>query len=535
MSLQTAGCAPSGASVRARVLRRLVLTLLAVEFLDELVFGSFESAWPLLRADLRLGYAEIGLLLALPRLFGNLVEPALGVLGDVWDRRALVLWGGALFAASLALVSASAGFWTLLLALLLISPAGGAFVGLSQAALMDLEPARREQNMARWGFAGSLAQAAGSLSLGAAVAVGPGWRALFAALAALSLAVLLSVRRLPLATPAARRDDDPHARPDADERPARDADEQKTRDADGQKTHDVDERKTRDVDEQETRGANEQVTRDVDGRETQDVDGQETQDVDRRATGVVERATEDVDGRAVRDVDGRATQDVDGAATRDVDGQAAREVGKRATRGALIDGLRGAWRALRRREVLRWLVLLELADLMLDGFHGFIALYFVDAVGVAESRAAFAVSVWTGVGLAGDLLVIPLLERVRGLSYLRLSAAAALVLLPAFLVAPGLGPKLVLLALLGVGNSGWYPILKAQLHAALPGRGGTVMALHSTAGIFGAFIPLALGLLAERFGLARVMWLLLAGPVALLALIPRRDKSSEFRVSGSEL
>jgi len=38
----------------------------------------------------------------------------------------------------------------------------------------------------------------------------------------------------------------------------------------------------------------------------------------------------------------------------------------------------------------------------------------------------------------------------------------------------------------------------------------------------GAFIPLGLGLVAERFDLMVTMWLLLLGPGALLVGIPRR-------------
>lgn len=34
--------------------------LLVIEFLDELVFGVGEAAWPLIRADLGLSYAQIG-------------------------------------------------------------------------------------------------------------------------------------------------------------------------------------------------------------------------------------------------------------------------------------------------------------------------------------------------------------------------------------------------------------------------------------------------------------------------------------------
>jgi FSR family fosmidomycin resistance protein-like MFS transporter len=65
-------------------------------------------------------------------------------------------------------------------------------------------------------------------------------------------------------------------------------------------------------------------------------------------------------------------------------------------------------------------------------------------------------------------------------------------------------------------RSGWYPILKAQLYAALPGRSGTVTTLDNAAGLVADFFPLALGAFAERFGLSAMMWLLAAGPAALL-------------------
>ena len=62
----------------------------------------------------------------------------------------LVLGGGLCFALALALAAVAPSFWTLLVAFSLLYPASGAFVSLSQAALMDLEPDRREHNMARW-------------------------------------------------------------------------------------------------------------------------------------------------------------------------------------------------------------------------------------------------------------------------------------------------------------------------------------------------------------------------------------------------
>jgi FSR family fosmidomycin resistance protein-like MFS transporter len=188
-------------------------------------------------------------------------------------------------------------------------------------------------------------------------------------------------------------------------------------------------------------------------------------------------------------------------------------------------GARDALGALRRGEVRRWLVLLQFSDLMLDGFHGFLALYFVDVVGLTDARAGLAIAVWTVVGLGGDFLLIPLLERVRGLSYLRWSAAAMLFLLPAFLLTPNVPAKLFLLGLIGITNAGWYSILKAQLYSSLPERSGAVLALDNVAGFIGGSVPFALGLFAEHFGLSRMMWLLLAAPLALLFAIPRREKS----------
>jgi len=186
-------------------------------------------------------------------------------------------------------------------------------------------------------------------------------------------------------------------------------------------------------------------------------------------------------------------------------------------------GLMLALDALRRGEIWRWLILLEASDLVLDVFLGFLALYMVDVAGASEGQAAVAVAVWTGVGLVGDLLLIPLLERVRGIRYLRISALVVLVLFPAFLLAPALGSKLILLGTLGFFNAGWYAILQAGLYSAMPGQSGTALAVKNVSGLVAGFIPLALRLIAQRLGLQIAMWLLLLGPVALLVGLPRRD------------
>jgi FSR family fosmidomycin resistance protein-like MFS transporter len=382
------------------MLRRVSIftfTLLIIEFLDELVGGARVAAWPLIRDDLGLSYAEIGLLLSLPNLISSLIEPFLGILADVWKRRALILGGGVVFALSSLLTALSPNFLILLFTFILFSPASGAFVSLSQATLMDTAPNRHEQNMARWVFAGSLGVVAGPLALATSLALHLGWRGLFATFAGLTLILLAITWRLPFATP--------------------------------------------------------------------------------------QPASEGIGFRV---------------------------------------GVVNALRALRRGAVLRWLTLLECSDLMLDILLGFLALYFVDVVGTTPARAATAVAVWTGVGLLGDLLLIPLLERVPGLRYLRVSAAIKLVLFPVFLLVPAIWAKFVLLGLLGLFNAGWYSILKAQLYSAMPGQSGSVLAVDNVFGLVGGLIPLGLGLAAQQFGLEVTMWLLLVGPAALLVGIPKQ-------------
>jgi MFS transporter, FSR family, fosmidomycin resistance protein len=306
----------------------------------------------------------------------------------------VLVGGGLAFALATALASVSVGFWTLLAALVVFNPASGAFVGLSQATLMDLGAEQRERRMAWWTLAGSFGYVGGPVLLAGALWIGIGWRGAILGLALLALPVAAAARRLPFPAP---------------------------------------------------------------------------------PNGV-----------------------------------------------SLGAALRAAVRALRRREVLRWLALLEAADLLLDVFHAFLALYLVDVAGESAVDASLAVGVWTGGGLVGDALLIPALRRVRGAVYLRASALVVLGSYPAFLLVDGLTQKLILLAVLGLLNSGWYAIPKAGLYGALPGQSGAAIAVGGLTGLLGALIPLGIGALAEAIGLGAAMWVLLAAPVVLLLLLPRR-------------
>jgi FSR family fosmidomycin resistance protein-like MFS transporter len=139
--------------MESRTLRNVTLvsiTLLLVAFLDEFVYGAREAAWPLIRTTFGLDYAQVGLLLSLPNVMANAVEPFLGILGDVWKRRILILAGGVTYALALLLFAASWDFPVLLLAAVLLAPAASTFVSLSQATRSSRHSCSCPASISRW-------------------------------------------------------------------------------------------------------------------------------------------------------------------------------------------------------------------------------------------------------------------------------------------------------------------------------------------------------------------------------------------------
>ena len=378
---------------------------LLIEFLDELVFGVGETAWPFIRDDLNLSYAQIGLLLSLPGIIAAFIEPFIGILGDVWRRRLLILGGGILFTASLFITSTSYSFLLLLISFILFFPSSGAFVSLSQANLMDSDESRHEQNMARWTFAGSLGVVTGPLLLGLFVYLGLGWRGTYALLASLSaLCLVIAIRFLP-------------------------------------------------------------------------------------------------------------------ADKKEIPFPSFREV---------FDGFKAAFSALKRKEVWRWLLLLEFADLMLDVLFSFLALYFVDVVQTTETQAGIAVTVWLAMGLVTDFLFIPFVDRQKNtLKFLRTTAVFNGIAFIAFMLMPGFIPKIILVILVNLFNTGWYPILQGRLYSSLPGQSASLMAIGAVTTPLAKLLPLLIGILADQFGLQSAMWILLLGPLALLIGLPQNGQMSK--------
>ena len=387
---------------RLRVAIPLATVFLLIEFFDELAFTVEGAALPVLRSELALSYGEIGLLLGAAAVSAGVIEPLIMLLGDTRWRRALILAGGLAVAATFGSVAIAWGFPPLLVAFALGSPASGAFVILSQATLMDLNPGRQPQAMARWSLAGSLGSLVGPLLFAAVLFAGISWRWSFVGIAAGSLLLvgLLGRHQLP---------------PDMSNHRQTDA-------------------------------------------------------------------------------------------------------------ASLLKGL---WQAVTDPALLRWFVLLELSDMLLDRFTIYVPLYFTDVVGISAAQASLVASLLMLSGLAGDVLTVRLLERIPGRRLVRISAAVVALLYAVWLWLPGLFAKLALLVLIGIARLGWYAVLQGEAYATRPHRSGTVMAVNALAAFAAGAVSAGLGYAAEQWGLDRAIWLLLAGPVALALLVPSSRNSCE--------
>jgi MFS transporter, FSR family, fosmidomycin resistance protein len=173
--------------------------------------------------------------------------------------------------------------------------------------------------------------------------------------------------------------------------------------------------------------------------------------------------------------------------------------------------------ALRDWPTVRWVLLIEVADLLVDVLTGFLALYLVDVAHLPPPVAALAIAIRLGAGLAGDAALVLVLERVADVTVLRASAVAAALLYPGFLLAPGPVVKVIILAVLSAATAPWYPILQARLYGSLPGRSSVAVTLSSAAALAGGLGPLAVGLIAQAFGLSWALAVLVVVPVAVLA------------------
>ena len=377
---------------RLRGLVLFVVVLYSVELLDELIYGLYGATLPYLKTDLALTYTQVGLLFTLPGLIGVMADPFIGLLGDTRHRRTLVIGGIVATMIGLLLASLAQVYGVLLLAFGVLYVASGAYVNLSQATLIDLNPNRAEHTLARWTLLGSIGVTVSPLIVIAAFSIGYTWRSIYLACALIAALFVVLLFKQKFESHHGARDE----------------------------------------------------------------------------------------SISIRKLS------------------------------------RSLMAALRNRQMLKWIILTELADFMLDKLLEVTGLYFHDVVHVSLAGASAAVAVFTIVGLIGNGLIVPMLEKMRGVRLLRVTAIVALVAYTALLLAPIVWIKYVLIGVISFSTAGWFAILRAKCFEVLPGQSGVVIAVTSLANLLSLFVPFVLGSIADAIGLPTAMWLLAIGPVALI-------------------
>jgi predicted MFS family arabinose efflux permease len=181
--------------------KRFRAVLLTTALFDELTCGFLVVALPLLSERLHLSYAQAGLLFTVGALSSMLIEPVINLLSDRGSKRPAILLGTVAAAGSFALAGAASSYLLEILAFAIWSPAIGAAVGLSQAALVDSLPGNPEPTLMRWTLLSGIGDLLSPIVVGLAVGVGLGWSALcaFAAATWLLVGIMIARQRFPAA------------------------------------------------------------------------------------------------------------------------------------------------------------------------------------------------------------------------------------------------------------------------------------------------------------------------------------------------
>ena len=163
---------------RFRQTSLLRLVLLQMGLLDELITGFPIVGLPLLRDQLGLTYAQVGLLFSAGALSSMILEPVMNLISDRSSKRWWILGGLLILAVVYALLGSVRSFAGLVFLFILLYPADGAAVELSQAALIDSAPHDGARTMTRWTLMSSIGDLLSPLVVAAFVTLNMGWSAL---------------------------------------------------------------------------------------------------------------------------------------------------------------------------------------------------------------------------------------------------------------------------------------------------------------------------------------------------------------------
>lgn len=178
------------------------------------------------------------------------------------------------------------------------------------------------------------------------------------------------------------------------------------------------------------------------------------------------------------------------------------------------------WRSLRaalsHRRLAVWLLGAALCTLLDELLAVFAALW--TSARFSPSLAAPMLIAFSAGMTLGSALLERALARHRPLRLLAGSAALCAVAYVAWLLAPSGPLSVALFVVVGAATAPLHALAKAEAFAALPDRPGLVNGASNAFALVDVVAPALLGLVAERLGLRAALALLVAQPLAMLAL-----------------
>ncbi len=175
--------------------------------------------------------------------------------------------------------------------------------------------------------------------------------------------------------------------------------------------------------------------------------------------------------------------------------------------------------ALREPLLLRWAIGVSLCALLDEIMVAFASLYLRDVLELSLAERTSALSAEIVGAIVGLLAGEALLRRVAPLRLLLASAIGCAVSWFAFLSAQSATSASFWLFVTGALVALQYPIAKAQAYRALPERSGAVNAVLTLFGVIELPLPIAIGFLADRFGLGVALATLAVQPIGLALLV----------------
>jgi MFS family permease len=172
------------------------------------------SGAPSVEREFALSHAAyVGLVFAVPLLVAAVLEGAIALLSEVWERRRLVVAGQGVLAASLCLAAWTKSAWGLTIGLALAGAASGVACGAAQALLVVANPRDTDRVLVRWALFASIGDFLTPLITAGAIASGSSYRGAMTAIAVVVAAQCVGTARVlsggHAEFPADNRDDSP--------------------------------------------------------------------------------------------------------------------------------------------------------------------------------------------------------------------------------------------------------------------------------------------------------------------------------------